>query len=185
MIFILLTQFRDYLYKIVKTLDPAGVYNRANDMNRHRGAYITPGPDYCWSMDAYCKFEEFGIQIYAAIDAYSRNVVWIYCGVSARTMISVYRQFATALERRGIAPQLIRTDKGKETIMAADAQYQHAILTRDPSCTFRDCFIYGTSTANERIEAWWGQLSKEQLIHWLVSQKVKHFIMKLNNRAYV
>jgi hypothetical protein len=106
-------------------------------------------------MDGYCKFEEFGIQIYAAIDAYSRNIIWIYVGVSGRTMVSVYQQFAVALKTRKHAPRLIRTDKGKETIMAADAQYLHARLTRGNVCTFRDCFIYGTSVANQRIEAWW------------------------------
>ena len=144
------------------------MYKRKNDLNRRRGEYITPGPNHCWSIDGYCKFEEFGIQIYAAIDAYSRNIVWLYVGVSGRTMVSVYRQFALALKSVKKAPKLIRSDKGKETIMAADAQYLHARQTRGANCTFRSCFIYGTSVANERIEAWWGQISKGQLNEWLV-----------------
>jgi hypothetical protein len=120
-------------------------------------------------MDGYCKFEEFGIQIYAAIDAYSRNIIWIYVSVSGRTMVSVYKQFAMALKSGKVAPRLIRTDKGKETIMAADAQYLHARQIRGVDCTFRDCFIYGSSVANQRIEAWWAQISKGQLGDWLVS----------------
>ena len=79
--------------------------------------------------------------------------MWIYVGVSARTMVSVYRQFAVAMKKLGIAPEVIRIDKGIETIMAADAQYLHTRKTRGETCIFRDCFIYSTSTANERVEA--------------------------------
>jgi hypothetical protein len=157
-------------------LDPIGVYKRRQDLQRRRGEYVTPGPDFCWSMDGYCKFEEFGIQIYAAIDAYSRMIIWIYVGVSARTMVSVYAQFAEALKIRGVAPQLIRTDKGTETIMAADAQYLHARRTRGSNCTFRECFVYGRSVSNQRIEAWWAQISKGQLHEWLVSITLSFFI---------
>ena len=79
--------------------------------------------------------------------------MWIYVGVSARTIVSVYRQFAVAMKKLGIAPEVIRTDKGIETIIAADAQYLYTRKTRGETCTFRDCFIYNTSTANERVEA--------------------------------
>ena len=47
--------------------------------------------------------------------------MWIYVGVSARTIVSVYRQFAVAMKKLGIAPEVIRIDKGIETIIAADA----------------------------------------------------------------
>ncbi|KAI9882169.1 MAG: hypothetical protein M1823_006084, partial [Watsoniomyces obsoletus] len=76
---------RDRLFAIVKELYPEGPAARLKDMQRHRGEYIVPGPHYLWSLDGYCKLDPYGIEIYAAIDAYSRYIVWIYVGVSART----------------------------------------------------------------------------------------------------
>jgi len=45
------------------------------------------GPNYCWSLDGLDKFRQFGIQIYAAIDMYSRKIIWTYCGHSNRSNI--------------------------------------------------------------------------------------------------
>jgi hypothetical protein len=39
-------------------------------MQRHRKEYIVPGPDYIWSLDGHDKLSDWGIEIYAAIDAY-------------------------------------------------------------------------------------------------------------------
>lgn len=36
-------------------------------------------------MDGYLKLVNYGIEMYAAIDGYSRFILWIYIGVSART----------------------------------------------------------------------------------------------------
>ena len=62
---------RDRLFAMVKRLDPDGVYRRANDLQRHRGEYIVPGPNQLWLIDDYCKLSFYSIEIYAAIDAYS------------------------------------------------------------------------------------------------------------------
>lgn len=89
---------RDRLFAAVKQLDPDGVYRRANDLQRHRGEYIVPGPNWLWSIDGHCKLNFYGIEIYAAIDAYSRYIIWIYVGISSRTAVSVLRQFLDTLE---------------------------------------------------------------------------------------
>jgi hypothetical protein len=164
---------RNELFNIVKELDPVGLHNRTQRLDRRRGDYIVPGPDFCWSVDGYCKLEVYGIQIYAGIDAYSRCVIWIYVGVSARTMVSVLKQLATTVRKRKLVPHLIRSDMGKETIMAADFQYQHACKVRqteeNEDCAFNTTWIYGTSTLNQRIESWWQQISRARLHSWRVS----------------
>lgn len=38
---------------------------------------------------------------------------------------------------------------------------------QDPILFFRDCFRYGTSKQNQRIEAWWNQLLNSSLGAWL------------------
>ena len=50
-----------------------------------------PRPNWLWLVDSYLKLEPYGIEIYAAIDAYSRYIIWIYCGITARTGVSVVR----------------------------------------------------------------------------------------------
>jgi hypothetical protein len=66
----------------VKELDPEGVQRRTRDAQRSRGEYIVPGPDYIWSIDGHDKLATWGVQIYTAIDAYSRHIIWIYIGVA-------------------------------------------------------------------------------------------------------
>lgn len=166
------------------------MYNRAQELHCRRGEVITRGPDWVWSLDAHCKFEQFGIQIYAAIDAFSRHIIWTSVGVSARTMISVFKQFVTAVGYRGVTPQLVRADrtKGLKTILTADAQYHLARLScarkGDHNCTFKRTFVFSTSTKNQRIEAWWHRGSKCQShssqAGWLVFPPNPTYICRAN-----
>jgi transposase InsO family protein len=160
---------RDRLYNIVRQLDPAGVKARTTDANRKKGEYIVPGPDYVWSMDGHEKLSPWGFEIYACIDAYSRCILWIYVGVSGRTANSVARQYLRAVVDKGYCPYIVRTDRGKETPIAAEVQYALSRTTQaDPTFKIKDCFIYGTSTDNQRIESWWSQLQKSKLYFWRV-----------------
>ena len=147
------------MFAAVRTIDPEGVERRKNDLQRNRGEYIVPGPNYIWSMDRYDKFRAYGIEIYAAIDAYSRYIIWIYVGVTNRTAISVLSQYLDIVKQENIMPRIIRTDRGGETVLCADAHAQ-LVQKNTPDVAFEDCFYYGTSTSNQRIEAWWGQMTK-------------------------
>ena len=40
-----------------------------------RENYITPGPNFLWCLNGHDKFSQYKIQIYAAIDAYSRKII--------------------------------------------------------------------------------------------------------------
>jgi hypothetical protein len=35
------------------------VQQRFQDLQRHRGAYITPGPNFIWSIDGYLKLAPY------------------------------------------------------------------------------------------------------------------------------
>ena len=119
-------------------------------------------------MDAYCKLEHWGIQVYAAIDVYSRFIIWIYAGISARSAMSVFKQYLITIRDSHVMPRLIRTDRGGETVLAADAHYYvSSDVRRDEApLRFGDCFRYGTSKQNQRIEAWWNQLRRARISRW-------------------
>lgn len=159
---------RDRLFQIYRTINYAAVERRKRDMQRHRGEYIVPGPNFVWSIDGYCKLRPYGVEIYACIDAYSRYIVWVYIGISASTAVSCVQQFFQAIEATQIQPRFVRSDRGTETVMLADAHYQLQ-TTYEPDLEFQECYLYGTSTANQRIEAWWQQLSKGLVFRWRVS----------------
>ena len=68
---------------------------------------MVPGPNFLWSIDGYMKLQLYGIEIYAGIDAYSQYIIWIYVGITARTEVSVLKQFLDVLEMSGVQSQVI------------------------------------------------------------------------------
>lgn len=159
---------RDRLFRAYRTVNFEAVERRKRDLQRHRGEYIVPGPNFVWSIDGYCKLRPYGVEIYACIDAYSRYIVWVYIGISASTAVSCAHQFFQALEEVEQQPRFVRSDRGTETVMLAEAHYQLQ-TSFEPDLEFQQCYLYGTSTANQRIEAWWQQLSKGLLFRWRAS----------------
>lgn len=113
----------------------------------------------------------FGIEIYAAIDSYSRYVTWFYHGVSGKTRVSILSQFLEVVEVQNCLPLHLRADRGTETMMTAKAFWGlHQI--DNPSIKFPEVFWYSTSTWNVRIESWWSQLTKGSTAEWKVCNKV-------------
>jgi Clr5 domain len=163
-----LTDFSsDRLFSIYRTLVPNAIERRTHNMQRHRGEYIIPGPNFVWSVDRYLKLAPYDIEVYAAINAYSRYIIWIYVGTSARTAVSVLRQYLDTVEMLGQHSRFIRSDHGTETVLLASAHYQLQRMI-DSDIEFPACYLYGSSTTNQRIEAWWNQLTKGLLFRWRV-----------------
>jgi hypothetical protein len=119
-------------------------------------------------MDGYLKLAPYGFEIYAAIDAYSRYIIWVYVGISSRTTVSVLRQYLDVVKVSKRQPRFIRSDRGTETILLAEAHYKLQ-QSKHPEIQISDCYLYGTSTANQRIESWWMQLSRGLIFKWRVS----------------
>ena len=158
------------MHTIARELNPEGFNRRVSRHTIHRGAVVTPGPNYAWSLDGYCKLELVGIQIYAAVDVYSRHVMWAYVGISGRTAVSVLAQYLSTARDSSVIPLFLRTDRGVETPLAADAHYHLSSVSRPRDdgepLGFTDCFKFGTSKQNPRIETWWAQLSKSATHRW-------------------
>ena len=65
------------------------------------------GPNQVWSIDGHDKLSRFGFQIYGAIDAYSRYMIWCFVGHSNCTAVSVNKQFLSAIRSHNTIPQLV------------------------------------------------------------------------------
>lgn len=108
-------------------------------MQNDNGAYIVPGPTKIWSMDCYLKLANYGIEIYAAIDTYSRYVIWIYIGILARTAVSVLYKFLDTLNTSKTMCEIIRSYRGTETVLIASAQHRlRQVLA--PELSIANCY---------------------------------------------
>ncbi|KAL5051343.1 hypothetical protein BDW71DRAFT_193744 [Aspergillus fruticulosus] len=84
-------QYRDCLYLLC-----------LNNLQHYYSTYVVPGPDFIWSIDGYLKLVLYRFEIYAAIDAYSHYIIWIYMGTSSHTAISILWNFFQALQEKGV-----------------------------------------------------------------------------------
>ena len=103
----------------MKATDSEGVKARheAFAVSRRRKEYTVEGPNRVFSIDGHDKLSRFSFEIYGAIDAYSRFIVWCYVGISNRTAVSVNKQYLQLLRSTMRLPQLIRSDKGMTLVL--------------------------------------------------------------------
>ena len=162
-----ITVSRPMIYQVVKELDEEGYKRRKHNFQRRKKEMIIKGPDWSWALDQHDKIAFWGFQIYAAIDGFSRKVIWVYVGISNRTPYSVLAQYLHVVGLLGYHPRVITTDKGKEVPFLAEVHYALS-RAKYPLLPFEKVFRFGTSPENQRIESWWGELEKSQLYLWRV-----------------
>ncbi|KAG6201126.1 hypothetical protein E4U50_006832 [Claviceps purpurea] len=173
---------RNPLYNIYRELYPEEVQRRSPGNFTYRGNFRVSGPNFFWCLDGYEKLSRFGFQVYACIDAYSRCVIWLYCGRSATTALSILKQYLRTVKTLGMRPLLTRTDRGRETPLMVMAQATLAAANpitvtyedvngNDRTFTQGDrmnsCHHYGPSTRNVRIESWWRLLRTGAAQVWI------------------
>ena len=162
----------------LKLQDPASSTARqpGQSKRKRRNEFITHGPDYVWSIDGHDKLRNWDILIYACIDGYSRRIIWIHVGLTNRAQIAVARQYLDVLTTDRWCPRLIRSDRGQEVVLLADAHlrlFREAAIERDritdeaaAAVPLSQCFLFGPSTANQRIESFWRKLRSSQTTQW-------------------
>jgi transposase InsO family protein len=173
----------DHVRQALQYLDSLGVAvrNPLNDrggLNRTRN-FTVKGPNWLWCLDGHDKLKPYGFEIYGCVDAYSRKIIWFFVGSSNATAVSVLKQYLQAVKTYG-CPNRVRSDEGREVPMMADAHYyfyyqallnEHAagrLLDEDlDRAIFEDCWIFGKSTANIRIESLWGRLIRQVTGQWI------------------
>ena len=79
----------DYLFAAVKQVNSKDVAHCIKQMYSHNEEDLTPELNAIWSINEYCKFEIFNIELYAAADAYVRYISWCYIDISNCTEVSV------------------------------------------------------------------------------------------------
>ncbi|EXK23574.1 hypothetical protein FOMG_19664 [Fusarium oxysporum f. sp. melonis 26406] len=171
---------RDPLFAMYKIMFPNEVEIRKRMFRRKKGQFLVPGPNYQWCIDGHDKLKAYGFEIYAAIDAYSRNIIWFYVGHSATTALSVLKQYLTACDAYGFRPWYLQADRGSETPLIAAAHWNFALAADgqvewngqvfQQGKRLKDSYKAAPSTKNVKIEKWW-----ESMLHVSSRQWVDYF----------
>ncbi|XP_055063376.1 uncharacterized protein [Misgurnus anguillicaudatus] len=145
---------------ILRELDPRGVDLRVRRRLRRRN-YFAKGPNYIWHLDSYDKLKPFGICINGCIDGFSRKIIWMNAFTTSSDPKLIGGYYIEAVERLGGCPRIVRGDRGTENGKVRDCQRYLRRNIHDGSDI--DSYIEGASTANQRIESWWGFLRRESM----------------------
>ncbi|KAF3842919.1 hypothetical protein F7725_001768, partial [Dissostichus mawsoni] len=145
---------------LMRELDPSGVELRSNRRFVRR-TYSSEGPNHVWHVDGYDKLKPYGLAISGCIDGYSRKVLWLKCGATNNDPGVIAQNYIRCVTEHGVIPMRLRTDCGTEN--GTMAAIQCALRSRH-SDNFAGAasHMYGSSTANQRIESWWSYFRKQR-----------------------
>ena len=150
---------------LLQILDTEGVALRRRCRLRRR-KYHTSGPNDCWHLDSYDKLKPYGICINGCIDGFSRNIIWLEASTSSSNPRLIANYFMRAVQMRNGCPIKVWADRGTENTYVKDLQIFLRRNNLDRFAGHRS-FLTGKSTANQRIESWWGILRKECIQYWM------------------
>lgn len=119
-----------------------------------------------WHIDGYDKMKPFGIAVSGCIDGFSRRIMWLKCGKSNNDPRVIAQNYISSVSEHGIFPSRLRTDCGTENGLMATF---HCFLRSQHTDEFAGIksHMYGSSTANQRIESWWSYFRKQRSQFWM------------------
>ena len=156
---------RNTVRLVLKILDPDGVESRSRHRLRRR-LYSAKGPNYLWHVDGCDKLKPFGFCIHGAIDGYSRRVLWLEVSSSNNDPEIVGKYYIDYVDAIGGTACIIRADRGTENVNVEAMQRFFRRSSEDDFARDKS-FMYGRSTSDQRIEAWWGLLRKGCTDWWI------------------
>lgn len=156
---------REVVRHVLKIFDPEGVEQRSRHRLRRR-VYRCKGPNYLWHIDGYDKLKPFGFCIHGAIDGFSRRIVWLEVASSNNDPRVIAQYFLDYARELGGTARIIRGDRGTENVNIAAIQ-RFFRRSMDDDFAADKSFMYGKSTSNQRIEAWWGRLRQGCADWWI------------------
>lgn len=151
--------------RLLGVMDPEGVALRSIRRFRRR-RYSCAGPNYIIHVDGFDKLTAFGLSVHAAIDGFSRRILWIRVGPTNKNPRYIAKFFMDMIETLQGVPKIVRADRGTENSLLRDIQIALRLHHND-SFKGNKSFMYGRSTANQRIEAWWSMLKRLSANVWI------------------
>ena len=160
---------REVVSHVLRIFDPEGVELRSRHRLRRR-LYRSKGPNYLWHIDGYDKLKPFGFCIHGAIDGFSRRIVWLEVASSNNDPRIIAQYFLDYVRQLGGTARVVRGDRGTENSNIAAIQRFFRRSMADDFAGDKS-FMFGKSTSNQRIEAWWGRLRQGCADWWIEFSK--------------
>lgn len=161
---------RETVRHALRIIDPEGVSEQLRNRLRRR-QYRGKGPNFLWHIDGYDKLKPFGFCVHGCIDGFSRRIMWLEVGSTNSDSCVVANYFVGCVRQVGGTATVVRADYGTENVKVAGIQ---RFFRRDcnDSLSGSKSFMYGKSSSNQRIEAWWGQLRRNYVEWWINHLKI-------------
>ena len=156
---------REVVRHFLRIFDPEGVEYRSRHRLRRR-LYRCKGPNYLWHIDGYDKLKPYGFCIHGAIDGFSRRIVWLEVASSNNDPRIIAQFFLDYVRQLGGTARIVRGDRGTENGNLAAIQ-RFFRRSMDDDFSGDKSFMFGKSTSNQRIEAWWGRLRQGCADRWI------------------
>ena len=114
---------KDTVMKSLRIIDPEGVECRKRRRLKRR-RYGTPGPNFLWHVDGSDELALFGTFIHAAMDGFSRRILWLDVNSTNKNPSIIAPHYLNAVLQLEGVPRWLRCDRGKEnTIMGNRQQF--------------------------------------------------------------
>ena len=146
-----LTADKETLRLILKSLDTVGVDKRKR-WKLTRREYHSFGSNHTWYTDGYDKLKASGIAIHGAIDGYSRRILWLKLSSSNNNLKVLANYYLCCLKELNHIPRVVRGVCGTENVIVCGIQ-RFFCRNHTNSQSKDRTFVYGHSTANQRIES--------------------------------
>ncbi|XP_070538243.1 uncharacterized protein [Ptychodera flava] len=156
---------RDTVLHLLNILDPDGIQRRKKHRLLRR-KYVSPGPNFIWHVDGYDKLKPFGFAIHGAVDGFSRRILWLEVATSNNNPHIIANYFLDYVKQIGFVPRVLRCDRGTENSALEYLQPYFRWNDSDDLAGINS-FMYGKSTSNQRIEAWWSNMRKQGADWWI------------------
>ena len=160
---------KDSLFAMLYILNPTRILLRRRKIQAKKGEYIMPKLNQIWLINSYNKLLPFKIKIYAYINAYLQNIIWVYVKISNRISYLILQQYLIIYARLSYCLMFFRVNRGSKLPLIAKAYFAFSRLVDPSIIQVKDYFISGKSTQNKRIESQQNKLEKSQLYRWRVS----------------
>jgi len=156
---------RDKVYNFMKELDPDGLNRRAAKRLKRRD-YTSKGPNYVWHLDGYDKIKPYGFCIHGCIDGFSRKILWLEVASTNNNPAVIASYFINYVSKVKGTARRVRSDLGSENLNIAGIQRFFRESHTD-SFGGEKSFVFGKSTSNQRIEAYWSKLKQSTSQFWM------------------
>ncbi len=118
-------------------------------------------------MDGYDKLKPYGFPIHGCIDGFSRRILWLNVARTNNNPAIIAKFFfINTVVEEGRCPTIVRTDNGTENVIVAGIQCYFRCNGNDENAGVK-AHKYGSSPANQRIEAWWSYLRRHRTNWWM------------------